>query len=62
MAKKKSAPDTAKWTKPSQFRLSADTLEELDWLISELGLKTRADVIRFAVRSLAKEKGHRREK
>lgn len=46
---------------PKQFRLSDETLADMDYLIGQLGLTTRTDVIRLAVRKLAQEE-RRKEK
>lgn len=42
-------------TIPSQFRLRADTLTDLDAIAREHGLSSRADAIRFAARTVAKK-------
>jgi Arc/MetJ-type ribon-helix-helix transcriptional regulator len=44
-------------TKPSQFRLAEGTLAEMDRLGGDLGLASRADVIRAALRVLADAAG-----
>lgn len=35
---------------PKQFRLSEETLADLDYLMDRFGLTTRSDVIRFLAR------------
>lgn len=45
MAKK--ARDASNWTTPRQFRLSEETLAQLDWLMERLALSSRAAVIRY---------------
>lgn len=45
------------WTTPRQFRLSEETLSEMDWLAKRFSLRSRADVIRFLVRQAALANG-----
>lgn len=40
-------------TPPTQFRLSPETLAEIDYLGQRFGLPNRVDVVRLAVRRLA---------
>lgn len=51
----KSSQASKSATPPRQFRLPDETLADMDYLIVELALRSRADVIRFAVRKLAQE-------
>lgn len=60
MAKTKRKP-SAGTTTPSQFRLKAETLAEMKWLATELGLESNSDVIRLLVRAEAKKRGYKAE-
>lgn len=45
----------ARGTRPSQFRLGADTLAQLDRIAASIGATTRAAAIRFAAARAAAE-------
>jgi hypothetical protein len=58
--------DTSGWTKPRQFRLSEETLAELDRLAEHLTRETgvihsRTDAIRYAARHTVKALGLARQ-
>ena len=53
-----SKPDISGWTTPRQFRLTAETMAELDWLCLRLGGLSRTDVLRLAIRRLAQSEGY----
>ncbi len=62
---KASARDISGWTKPRQFRLTDDTLAELDAIARHLSAETgvehsRTDAIRYALRQTARSLGLRK--
>jgi len=48
-------------TPASHFRLRPETIAEIEWLRTEMGLTSRADVIRVLVRQETRKRGLKRE-
>ncbi len=61
MAKRKPKQDAANFTKASQFRLSVQVLDDLDFIRERQGVPTRTDVVRLLIFDRAKKLRDKKE-